>query len=511
MNMLKQTRFNFWTLIFVFLILLYILPIWIFRYFPSQDGPCHIYNSFILKNYDNPEYVFNKYYEIRKSPIPNWVSHAVMMFLMYLVPPLIAEKLLLTGYVALMAFSMFYFVNNVEGGRLPLVFVGLPFIYNYLFLMGFYNFCLGVGMLILIMGYWWRHFDNFRIRNALYLSLMMVITYFCHLVPLVLSMFSVVVISVLSLPPGFKKWKQALLSILSTLPAIGLTLFYTETRGTAKVIGSWTLSRLWEYFIRSESLAYHSESQIIFGRFVAGAFIALFFYTLIRDHFFAEEWRFGFRIEKKDFLLILCIAFFIIYLRAPDAMSGGGFIKTRMAFMPFLIIIPWFSWDMPKLAKIIIGGALAALSAAYIIHASYYHRILNNEVKMYTSGYHVIEKNKVILPLSFNHRGKGWRIGSFLHAVGHYGYTTGCIDLDNYEATTKYFPTYFKSDFHRPELPIIEAKPQEMNFTEYKDDVDYVITWTLADDSDVEKGILEHYSLIMHNENLKIFKRKPPG
>jgi hypothetical protein len=138
--MLVKSRIHkpsLWSLAFLFLILVYVLPIWVFRYFPSQDGPCHIYNSFILRHYNDPEYVFNDFYDVRKAPIPNWASHASMMLLMYLVPPLIAEKLLLTGYIVLMAVAMLYLVNAVEGDRMPLVFPGFPFIYNYLFLMGF--------------------------------------------------------------------------------------------------------------------------------------------------------------------------------------------------------------------------------------------------------------------------------------------------------------------------------------------------------------------------------------
>ena len=74
-----------WTLTFILLVVFYILPIWVFKYFPSQDGPCHIYNSFILKHYNDPEYNFNEFFEIRKSPVPNWASHASMMLLMYIV------------------------------------------------------------------------------------------------------------------------------------------------------------------------------------------------------------------------------------------------------------------------------------------------------------------------------------------------------------------------------------------------------------------------------------------
>lgn len=507
----KLLTMDIWTIMFILLVLAYVLPIWIFTYFPSQDGPCHIYNSFIIRHYDDPDYVFNKYYEVRKSPIPNWASHAAMTLLMYLVPPLIAEKLLLTGYIILMAASILYFVNAVDEKRTPLAFIGFPFIYNYLFLMGFYNFSLSVAFFILSVGYWWKHFNTFGIKNAVVLTLLLVALYFCHLVPLVLAVFSIMMVAFLSLPFKMSRWKQAFLTLPCVLPATGLAYYYIRTRGSARSPGSWTLARLWEYFSRNESLAYYSQSQITFGKIVTWVFVALFLYTFIRDRFFTKEWKFRLRIQMKDFLLILCATFFIIYVKAPDGMSGGGFIKTRMAFMPFLIIIPWLSWDMPKVARGLIGGLIMLLAVAYIGHASHYHKLLDDDLKTYTSGIDVIEKNKVVLPLSFNHSGRCWRIGLFLHAVGHYGYETGCIELDNYEATTNYFPTYYKSDFNRPDHSIIEGKAAEFDFDTYASGIDYVLTWMMVSGSDVEKKILEYYDLIKQNEELRVFRRKEIG
>jgi len=503
----RLSSLELWTIAFLILALIYILPIWVFKYFPSQDGPCHIYNSFILKHYDDPDYVFNQYYEVRKSPIPNWTSHAFMMLLMYLVPPLIAEKLLLTGYVILMAASVLYFVNAVDARRTPLAFIGFPLIYNYLFLMGFYNFVLGVALFMLSVGYWWKRYDTFGIKNMAILTLLLVLLYFCHLVPLALAMFSIVAVAILYLPFRISRWKRTLLTLPCMLPASALTFYYLRTRGTAQRAGAWTLSRLWQYFVRNESLAYYSESQIIFGKIVTGVFAALFLYTFIRDRFFTKEWKFSLRICKKDFLLLLCAVFFVIYLKAPDGMSGGGFIKTRMALMPFLIIIPWLSWDMPKVMRGIAGGMVMLLAVAYMAHASYHHKLLNDDLKIYTSGYDVIEKNKVVLPLSFDHSGRCWRIGLFLHAVGYYGYNTGCIELGNYEATTSYFPTYFKPGFRRPQHSTIESKPAEVTLAECADEIDYVFTWSLSSGSDVEARILEHYDLIKENGNLKIFRR----
>jgi len=508
-----RSRFSsvdLWIFAFGLMVLIYVLPIWVFKYFPSQDGPCHIYNSFILRHYNDPNYRFNEFYEINKRPIPNWTSHAFMMLLMYLVPPLIAEKILLTVYIVIMAVGILYLLNVVGKARTPLAFIGLPFIYNYLLLMGFYNFALSVALFIISIGYWWKNFQTFNIKNVAILAFLLVMLYFCHAVSLVLALLSIAGMAILNLiftKSPFSKWKQALLSLLCTLPAAGLLLYYTKFNSGSDP-GSWQLNELWQYFIRNESLAYYSQKQIIFGKLVTGVFVCLFSYTLIRDHLFTKEWKFGFRIEKKDFFLLLCIAFFIIYLKAPDGMSGGGFIKTRLSLFPFLIIIPWLSWDMPKIAKGVIGTALIILSFAYIEHASYYHKMFSDDMKIYTSGYDVVEKNKVVMPLAFNSAGKCWKIGMFLHSVGHYGYTTGCIEMDNYEATTNYFPTFYKPDLHSPDTGIIEGKPGEVDFAEYANDIDYIITWALASGSDVETKIMKYYNLIKQNGDLKVFVRK---
>ena len=502
---------NLWTLAFLLLVFLYILPIWVFKYFPTQDGANHIENAFILRHYNDPEYVFNEFYDIRKSPIPNWTSHVFMMLSMYLVPPLIAEKLFLTGYIVLMAGGMLYLLNAVERGRTPLVFIGFPFIYNLLLQKGFYNCSLSLALLMPIIGYWWKHYKTFSVKNMIVLGLLLVVMYFCHLLYLAFALFSITTVAILSLVPRFNRWKQSLLSLLCMLPSIGLTLYYLTTGGAARS-GTWKLDRLWQYFISNEILAYHSRSQMILGKFITAAFVILFFYTLIREHLFTKEWRFWLNLKvHRNFFLLLCAAFFVIYLIAPDNMSGGSGMKSRLSFLPFLIIMPWLSWDMPKIAKGIASGILILLAVVHLTHTSYYHKIMSDDLEIYTSGYDVVERNKVILPLYSGAAGpvsrswKGgnggsWKIGVFAHSAGHYAYTKGCINLDNYEAALDYFPTVFKSDFHR--LPV-----RVPDSAEYARIVDYVITWGLSSRSDDEARILEDYSLIKNNGNLKIFRR----
>jgi len=80
-------------LIFVLLVL-HVLPLWIFTYFPSQDGPAHIYNAYVLKVFHDAEEgsLMRQYYQLNLTLFPNWFTHAFLMLLMYVIPPYSSGK-----------------------------------------------------------------------------------------------------------------------------------------------------------------------------------------------------------------------------------------------------------------------------------------------------------------------------------------------------------------------------------------------------------------------------------
>src|SRR4030042_3529200 len=77
------------------LILLYLLPVWGFKYFPSVDGPSHIYNAHILNHLDHPAWIFKDYFELNLRPFPNWTGSLLMLALQKAASPLRAEKIFL--------------------------------------------------------------------------------------------------------------------------------------------------------------------------------------------------------------------------------------------------------------------------------------------------------------------------------------------------------------------------------------------------------------------------------
>ncbi len=494
--------------IFLVLTLLYLLPIWLVTYFPSQDGPSHVYNAVILKEYNNTESypLFQQYYDLNLTPMPNWLSHAGMMLLMFVFSPLIAEKILVSGYVLLLLLGVWYFIGSVDREKRWYAFLMFPFVYNYLLQMGFYNFCYSLAFFLYAIGYWWKHRSQFNLERALTLNLILVLAYFSHPVSIVLALFSIAVLWLLTLRRH--RIKRHLLQIPMLLPACVLPLWFIWTHGTQSSQGSWTTVRLKEYLLGLEVLYSFSETQLKLG-FV----LIIFFWVFHVMTFFREKIRWTergprFRLQREDGFLLLSVIFIILFFLVPDGLSGGGFMKHRLSLYPFLILLPWFSARLGKYIKwgsIGILTLLAVLNLGYLLH---WYSMLDADMQEFRAGIETVEPNHTIMPLAFDRNGRCDRIGMFLHAIGYYCAFTGGVEWDNYEATTDYFPIRYKPGLNRPDTGIIEGQPQNALIAPYADLVDYIHTWAMPPDSPIEQKIEQHYTPVFAEGRTRIYKRK---
>ena len=98
---MKINRLSIGYITVIALLVIHLLPVWGFKYFPTQDGASHIYNAYVLKEYYNHKnYWLREVYELNPTLFPNWTSHALLLLLLYIFPPLICEKIVLTLYIA---------------------------------------------------------------------------------------------------------------------------------------------------------------------------------------------------------------------------------------------------------------------------------------------------------------------------------------------------------------------------------------------------------------------------
>src|SRR5205809_5945752 len=77
-----------------------VIPIWSVRYLPTVDGPSHVYNSWLLRQLLlGAQGPIAQWFRIDWRPHPNWIGHAVMAALMFVVTPIVAEKIFVSGVV----------------------------------------------------------------------------------------------------------------------------------------------------------------------------------------------------------------------------------------------------------------------------------------------------------------------------------------------------------------------------------------------------------------------------
>ncbi len=536
------------TLLIGALIIAYLLPIWLFPYFPTQDGVSHVYNSQILTEYRNPDYPFRAYYEINAYPFPNWLSHFALAMLMFLFPPLIAEKIFLSLYVILFPLAMHYFLNAVQPeqnasgrralqARPSLVILSFTFIYNYLLLMGFYNFAVSVPLFFLTLGYWHRHRDAINVKRAALLNLLILITYFAHLISYAFILFSIALLSLLHFRRDFP---QIFRTGLSILPAALLLLIYLPTSdllaGEPPEFGFSRVGELLDNLLGLKFLIAFNQTQALIAYAVAATLIFLAASTIwqnrktspgsvergavprhatLSEDFHGTQARATdrpsrYRDSPRAFFLLFAVLF-ALYLILPNSVGPGGWVNDRLAILATLTLFAWFRVSHKPPWRQVFTGIVTCLAVINVLYIGILCKNLNAELREFNAFVHKVEKNKVILPLHFEPRGSSLKVGIFVNAANYYCLDNGCINLGNYEVQFDYFPVRFKPHFETPVqekewVQIIHWQPEQLDLCDYADNVDYLLLWGTPDEPTVATAIEACYTLIAAQGKLKLFR-----
>jgi hypothetical protein len=512
-NFIRKTRLYFAGLsllawLVIGLILFNLIPICAFQYIPTQDGPSHLDNAQILSQYTNTAYNYQKIYDLRLSPFPNWLSHASLAALIRVFPPLFAEKILLSLYVILFPLAFMYFLGAVNPSKKPLVLVSFAFIYNYLFMMGFDNFVFSIPFAFLALGYFWRRRYRLTLRQAVVLNLLLLLVYFGHMITYLVALGSIAFIAVvyflvqwLAAPGGsFRRQITTLgISLASLLPTIPLLINYyqgSSFAGKLPDIDTGRIPDLLNDFISMRVLVnYQVFWQETASQAVAALLGLLFIITLVKriSRISLSPRRF-FRFE--DCILALTLILFALYLLMPWDFGSGGWLNDRLALLICLFLLAWFDVTLPILpggvktnpaskavptpAAEISSGQSAAIpflhETSQVLPRTWFNQayppvyavlcclvslaVLSGVVyafvrvepvlQEYASGKELIRPNSVVLPLIFDSGDDFSRADPLLHANHYLTLTNGAINLGNYEPFVDYFPVKFKPGLNLP-------------------------------------------------------------
>ncbi len=498
-----------WKHLFVALVILHLIPIWIFAYFPSQDGASHVYNGLVLTEYAKHEnYKLRDAWKLNITIFPNWLSHILLAALLYVFPPVIAEKVFLSIAIGMIPIAFFYFLNAVHKRAFTFVWLGFPFAYNYLLYMGFYNFTLSITCFFFSFGFWWKHKDDMQLKHVGVVYVLLLLTYLSHIASYGLIVLGISVAAgclwggkalaetwrVRTKPPR-SIFRQLLVNlkpffhfILYMFPIYFVLMeYYLDSLKNHLKGNHRGMEWISDYFWGVKSIVYFTDWHIpvnyILLAILGVAIIISIGYRIHRRHW----------VKQNDVFLLIAFLFTYMFIKAPWSYGPGGWINDRIHLYILLMLAPWLIQDMSKFFRYPIAAGLIVFTLLHFGRTALDHGRISPEIEELVSATDLIEPHTVYEIRSADWRksdalGKIKYVTPFVHSCAFYGvYADDVVHLANYESAFDYFPVNRNTD--REKIP-----------------VDYVVAWY---DTKARKELTTSgYEIIHETKHLQLFRKK---
>ena len=338
----KYNLFNSITIQSIFYILLLCANVglvWSLPYFPTQDGPSHIYNLVILRDLLNGGKDWGTYFSYDLKAVPNLGFYLIAYPLLSLFSPFVAEKLFVSIFILLLGSSVPFYISTFEKPALPLSYFVFPVIFNFNLMMGFYSYVIAIPFLLFGISISWRIKDKSPLRRFLILNATGLVIYCVHLIPYCLYLLSVYLIP-MSRTNNFKNsLKSVVFEILVMLPAVLALISYLLTGINTDLEHTPHLYSFVHFLKLIVALPLFSMDT--FSRWQIVPWIVFFFmyflharctvFKKIKPHLLTGT-------EKYILMLTGCVV--TIYLVMPAKFASGDCFNQRFPWVILLMSLP---------------------------------------------------------------------------------------------------------------------------------------------------------------------------
>ena len=417
------------------LLALHLVPILAFHWFPTLDGPCHVYNARLIHDLLAGSGDVGRFFKFNPFPEPNWLGHAIMAAVMFVAPANIAEKVLLVLFAAGLPLAFRWCARSCGGDRW-MVLLAFPFIYCYPMRMGFFNFCLGLPLMLLLVKLWRRHLEG-RLKGAWWkVTLLLIALWFTHLVVLLITLLLMAAFTFFNSPPaGMRRGVKQLL--LFATPVLVLVCWYfLHHHGSAEAGKRIAVPELLRWVAMGRPFITLSFDEWPFAAAIGGS-IAL---AAMAVAFIPGLSIGGSKVDRRIWwgaaIGSLVLAFIL-----PDAMASGKILTPRLLLFAWLFAalgiasIELHRWLRIPVLIVVITADLFALRQQYAYTAD-----LEADVDEYTSIASGLRPGDVLLPLNYSDH---WLHSNF---ICYAGAATGAIVLDNFVAITPTSPLIWRKE-----------------------------------------------------------------
>jgi len=525
---------------FILITLFNLIPLISNKFFPTLDGAAHLYNANLIKQLivDHNENL-SHFFVFNTEPVPNWTGHFFLSFFNLFLPAFLADKLLLLFYLIGLPFAFRSLIKTIAPESYLFSYFIFPFTYTFIFFLGFYNFCVGLVLLLLSINYWIRHCkDSFTWKRTLMLFLLVSLTYFSHLfvfAVLVLligiQILTAAIISPVKNAVSFSHsiqtaLRQSTMILLASILPITLMgyYFYSRQSGTPTFLSSAELTNWIKQIRPMISLNFQEEepyTKKIYYLITCLFIIAVF--NKVNALWDSSKMTFQTRLrhllksifQLSDFWLFSALLMLLLFFKLPDSTVSAGFVSVRLCLLFYLFMVIWLAaQDLPKwlgvLSLLILFYCQFNLKTYYFSAA----RELNKVAVECNEASNFVPANSLVLPLNYS---DNWLES---HFSNYLGIDKPMVILENYECGNDYFPLKWNDRFvpntlfgtiRSGELPCLNWKSNPQNKSQQIDCVFILGNLDGRTDScsnSIRKNLNDHYTLSYHSDYCRLYQIK---
>jgi len=314
---------------------------WVFSLplLPFTDLPFHLAESFIVKNFKDGSFLFEKFYVI-----PSFLkSNTFYTFFCSagIFPDVeTANRIYYAMYVILLPLSLLQFIRLLNGNK-ELAIMSFLFVIHYSVHWGFTGYTMSVPVLFLIFSVLYLYFVRKKIRYAFAVPPLLLILFSLHFQS---AIFAALVFTVMQFVYSFKRIRSWIIFFVTLFPlTVVMYLAYNvDSQGGSSLTAFLAnyylndfavslLRRFGIFFILDNFFLFKGAAGIVYAAFVSASVIAIFAFCIKRFYKRPDE--------NLKYVFVLLAVSAACYVFLPDNINGQNIIFERFSVIIFLLMI----------------------------------------------------------------------------------------------------------------------------------------------------------------------------
>lgn len=506
-------------LLFYILLLLNLIPALRFSRFVTLDGPAHCYNTHILSVlWGGSDSFYDAFFRVNPYPVPNYLGHILLMGLHQLFTWATSEKILSLLFLAGLPVLFRKTVLLLQPANSWWSLIIFPFTWYLFTYYGFYNF--NLGLLLLFYGIYYRlKHVHLNYKRLFVMFLLSVLLYFSHVFTCLCYFMFIGFYELFSWRAHRNKSlfiSRSLKLFVVAAPGLAMCMIYFLKNPSTGENDMWTFAKVTGFYFSAEYLKIFNLDSHWYYNAIAWALVITCIISMGMRfrHVFAKTLN-----PANATLLMLFICMTVCAYILPNTSGNAGYITYRFIFLAVLFMLwylgsvvlhPYLTWCCVGLCSICYGFMQWENGRG--------QEIMQKEYTAVCEAAPYIENKSIVAPFFFNRYGFTGNFSAYLADE------KDLILLDNYEASTNYFPVRWDTT----KLPAgYFCDSMAVHFTPYfphsnmntatSENLlpDYIFIngtdSTQADYKQLLRDINPAFSLIYSNNSVSLYKKNKTG